>query len=81
MFLCILGMLSELGQYLAGYANASRYCAALRAAGVQNLIYDKSAPFYLMRQWFFWIKIVLTLCANLVVHNSFENLRNQGRCI
>lgn len=63
MFLCILGMLSELGQYLAGYANAKSILRSLEGSGRTEFEYDKSAPFYLMRQWFFWIKIVLTLCA------------------
>ena len=56
-------MLSELLQYLAGYANAKSILRNLESSGRTEFEYDKSARLYVLRQWFFWIKIVLTLTA------------------
>ena len=63
MFFCIVAMLFELGQYLAGYFNAKSILDRLESSGQSEFEYDKSAPLYVARKWFFCGKIALTLVA------------------
>jgi hypothetical protein len=63
MGICILAMLSELAQYLAGYANARTILRDLQSSGREEFEYDQSAPLYIMRKAFFYGKIALTLAA------------------
>jgi hypothetical protein len=63
MVLCIIGMLCELGQYLAGYFNAKSILDRLESSGHTEFEYDKSAPLYIARKWLFCGKVVLSLVA------------------
>ncbi len=56
-------MVSELVQYLAGYFNARLILRRVESSGQKEFEYDTSALLYRVRDWFFWIKIVLTLAA------------------
>ena len=63
MGLCIIAMLCELGQYLAGYFNAKSILDRLESNGQTEFEYNKSKPLYIARKWFFCGKIALTLAA------------------
>jgi hypothetical protein len=63
MGLCILAMLCELIQYLAGYANARLILDGLQDSGRTDFEYDRSAPLYILREACFYTKIALTLAA------------------
>jgi hypothetical protein len=63
MGLCILAMLSDLIQYLAGYANARFILGDLENSGRTEFEYYKSGWFYILRETCFYGKIALTLAA------------------
>ena len=63
MGLCILAMLSDLIQYLAGYANARFILGDLESSGRTEFEYYKSGWFYILRETCFYGKIALTLAA------------------
>jgi hypothetical protein len=57
MALCIVSMLFELGQYLAGYRDAKSILDRIERTGQKEFEYDKSTTLYKLRDWFFWGKI------------------------
>lgn len=63
MFLCVLAMLSQLGQYLAGYANSLSILRSLELSGRTEFEYNKFALLYRLRTGCFYVKIALTLAA------------------
>ena len=63
MGLCILAMLCELVQYLAGYINARSILRGLENSGRAEFEYDRSALLYILREVCFYGKISLTLAA------------------
>jgi hypothetical protein len=63
MGLCILAMLCELVQYLAGYVNARSILRGLENSGRTEFEYDRSALLYILREVCFYGKISLTLAA------------------
>ncbi len=65
MGFCILAMLCELIQYLAGYANARFILGDLEHSGRTEFEYDKSNPFYILREACFYFKIALSLAASI----------------
>jgi hypothetical protein len=63
---CLLSIVGELAQYLAGYLSAHRICEALEQKGEEEFQYPKDRLFY-ARRFFFWWKIVLTTIAVLIL--------------
>jgi hypothetical protein len=63
MFLCIVAMLCELGQYYAGYFNALSIKEDLERSGREEFEYDKSASLYILREGLFYVKALLSVAA------------------
>jgi hypothetical protein len=63
MLLCILAMLCDLSQYLAGYRYAKSILKRLEDSGEPEFEYNKSEPLYKLRDWLFCCKIALSLTA------------------
>jgi hypothetical protein len=63
MLLCILAMLCDLGQYLAGYRYAKSILVRLEDSGQTEFEYNKSAPLYKSRDWLFCGKIAVSVVA------------------